>query len=671
MTATTQTIQEQAINTIRGLAMDAVQAANSGHPGTPMALAPLAYTLWTRVLRYNPKNAEWFNRDRFILSAGHASMLQYSILHLTGYDEFSLDQVKHFRQWGSVTPGHPESELTAGIEVTTGPLGQGFGNAVGMAIAERWLAAHFNRRGHEVIDHRTYVIASDGDMMEGISHEAGSLAGHLGLGKLIVYYDSNHITIDGRTDLAFSEDVGLRFQAYNWHVQHIEDVNDLEALERATREAEAETERPSLIVMRSIIGYGSPNKQDTSAAHGSPLGEDEVRLAKQNLGIPVEPLFHVADEVYEHFDPLAQLGAQLEQEWEARVAAYVEAYPELGAELRRAVAGELPEGWNADIPMYEPTESGPATRVASGATLNAIAKRVPNLIGGSADLAGSNNTDIEGSESFSKTNYSGRILHFGVREHVMGAGLSGMNLHGGVRAFGATFLVFSDYMRNSIRLAAMQHAPAIFIFTHDSIGLGEDGPTHQPIEHLASLRAIPRLITLRPADANETSRAWEIAMRQTTRPVAFSLTRQGLPILPGTNLPAADGVGRGGYVVSDCEGQPQALIIATGSEVSIAVAAQAGLAGAGIATRVVSLPSWELFEEQSDDYKAAVLPPDVTARVTVEAAATLGWRQYAGPEGIIIGIDRFGASAPYKTVYEHLGITAERVQEEVRRLVER
>jgi transketolase len=671
MTVTTQTIHERAINTIRALAMDAVQAANSGHPGTPMALAPLAYVLWTRVMRYNPKNAEWFNRDRFILSAGHASMLQYAILHLTGYDEFPRDQIKHFRQWGSNTPGHPESELTSGIEVTTGPLGQGFGNAVGMAIAERWLATHFNRPGHDVIDHRTYVIASDGDMMEGISHEAGSLAGHLGLGKLIVFYDSNSITIDGSTDLAFSEDVGLRFEAYKWHVQHVADANDLEAIENAARAAAAVTDQPSLIVVRSHIGYGSPNKQDTSAAHGTALGEEEVRLTKQNLGIPTEPLFHVADEVYEHFDPLAQRGAQLEQEWDERVAGYTTDHPEMAGELLRAVAGKLPEDWNADIPMYEPQESGPATRVASGAALNAIAARVPNLIGGSADLAASNNTDIKDAESFSKKNYSGRILHFGVREHVMGAALTGMNLHGGVRAFGATFLVFSDYMRNSIRLAAMQHAPSIYIFTHDSIGLGEDGPTHQPIEHLASLRAIPRLITIRPADANETSRAWEVAMQQTTRPVALSLTRQGLPILPGTHRPSSEGVGRGGYVVSDCDGQPQALIIATGSEVSIAVDAQQRLADAGIATRVISLPSRELFDEQSDEYKASVLPAEVSARVTVEAAATLGWRQYAGPRGVIIGIDRFGASAPYKTIYEHLGITAEHVQEEVRNLLQR
>lgn len=668
MTTTSQTITEQSINTIRGLAMDAVQAAVSGHPGTPMALAPLAYVLWTKVMRYNPQNPNWFNRDRFVLSSGHASMLQYALLHLTGYD-LSLDEIRNFRQWGSLTPGHPEAEHTPGIEVTTGPLGQGIANAVGMAIAERWLATHFNRPGHDLVDHFTYVITSDGDMMEGISHEAGSLAGHLGLGKLIVFYDANHITIDGRTNLAFSENVALRFEAYDWHVQEIEDVNNLAAIERAVQFAQEIDSRPSLIVVRSIIGYGSPNKQDTSAAHGAALGEEEVRLTKEHLGIPTEPLFYVSDAVYEHFSGFAQRGAELEDEWKGRVAAFKLEAPELAQGFEDAVAGKLPEGWNSDLPWYDAADSGPATRVASGAALNAIAARVPNLIGGSADLASSNNTDFKGDSSFSRSNPAGRILHFGVREHVMGASVTGMNAHGGLRAFGATFLVFSDYMRNSIRLAALQEVASLYIYTHDSIGLGEDGPTHQPIEHLASLRAIPRLITLRPADANETTAAWEVAMRQTTRPVALILTRQGLPILPGTRRPTAEGVGRGGYVVSACDGEPRALIIATGSEVSIGVEAQQKLADEGIATRVVSLPSWELFEEQSEDYQASVLPPDVTARVTIEAAATLGWRQYAGPDGVIIGIDRFGASAPYKEIYQHLGLTAERVQEEVRNLL--
>ncbi len=643
--------------------MDAVQQANAGHPGTPMALAPLAYVLWTKFLKYNPGNADWFNRDRFILSAGHASMLQYAILHLTGYD-ISLAEIRNFRQLGSLTPGHPESELTQAIEVTTGPLGQGFGNAVGMAMAERWLAAHFNRPEHQIVDHHTYVIASDGDMMEGITHEAGSLAGHLGLGKLIVMYDDNRITIEGSTDLAFSEDVVERFDAYGWHTLRVDDVNELSAIETAIRLAEDESERPSLISIRSHIGFGSPNKQDTADAHGAPLGPEEVELTKKNLGIQLEPAFYVADDIYEHFDWIRQRGVELEAQWNSQVTAYQEAYPDLATGFLRALEGVLPEGWNSDLPAWEPTDRGPATRVASGAALNAIAERVPNLIGGSADLAGSNNTDITSSSSFSRTNPAGRIIHFGVREHVMGAALSGMNLHGGVRAFGGTFLVFSDYMRNSIRLAAMQEAPTIYVFTHDSIGLGEDGPTHQPVEHLMSLRAIPNLLVIRPADANETARAWEVAMKERTRPVALILTRQGLPVFENSNQPVEEGVARGGYLISESP-DARAVIIATGSEVSIAMSARKMLAAQGIPCNVLSLPCWELFEEQPPSYRERILPPDMTNRVTIEAGATLGWERYAGPGGTIIGLDHFGASAPYQQLFEEYGITAERVADAI------
>ncbi|MBC8249941.1 MAG: transketolase [Anaerolineales bacterium] len=653
------------INTLRTLAMDAVQKANSGHPGMPMGAAALAYVLWTRFLRHNPANPAWPDRDRFVLSAGHGSTLLYSLLHLSGYD-LPLEELQSFRQWGSRTPGHPEYGPTAGVETTAGPLGQGFTNGVGMAIAEAYLAAHFNRPGYKIVDHYVYAIVSDGDLMEGVASEAASLAGHLRLGKLIYLYDDNRISIEGSTDLTFTEDRGRRFEAYGWHVQHV-DGYDLEGIAAAIRAAQADP-RPSLIIARTHIGYGSPNKQDTAEVHGTPLGEEELRLTKENLGWPTEPPFLIPDRALAHFRQAVERGRAWEMEWQARFQAYAAEYPDLAEEWRMAMAGELPEGWDADLPTFGPEDGPLATRVASGKVLNAIAPHLPTLMGGSADLAPSCKTYLDGYGDFSADNPGGRNLHFGVREHAMGGILSGMALHGGVIPYGSTFLVFSDYMRPSIRLAAMMEIPVIYVFTHDSIGVGEDGPTHQPVEQLAALRAIPHLTVIRPADAAESVVAWRVALEHRAGPVALLFTRQKLPVLDRTYLAPADGLARGAYVLAEAEG-PDIILIATGSEVHPALAARERLAACtepsrseqGVRARVVSMPSWELFERQPQSYRDEVLPPEVTARLAIEAGVPQGWHRYVGDRGDVIGIEGFGASAPYKVLWEKYGFTAENI----------
>jgi transketolase len=680
----TQTADQLCINTIRTLSIDAVQKANSGHPGAPMGAAPMAYLLWTRHMRYSPTQPDWPDRDRFVLSAGHASMLLYSMLHLTGYD-LTLDDIKQFRQWGSRTPGHPERHCAPGVEVSTGPLGQGFGNAVGMAIAERWLAARFNRPGHAVVDHRTYVIASDGDLMEGVASEAASLAGHLGLGRLIVLYDANQVSLSGTTSVTFSEDAGRRFEAYGWHVQRVADGNDLDALERAIAAAEAEETRPSLIVVRTHIGFGSPNKQDTFKAHGEPLGEDEVKATKRAYGWPEDKTFYIPDDALAVFRRAVPRGKELVAAWRGRMDAYRRAFPDLAREFEQALAGRPADGWEAKLPAFSGADTPMATREASGKVMNAIAASVPALIGGSADLDPSTFTQLKGEGDFENAamphaavqgdsggpwSYAGRNVHFGVREHAMGAALNGMAAHGGVRPYGATFLVFSDYMRPSVRLAALSDLDVLYVWTHDSVGLGEDGPTHQPIEHLASLRAIPNLVVFRPADATETVEAWRAALRRTGGPTAIVCSRQKLPVLDRTALGPAAGVARGAYVLADAGGAPDAgrpgqdpdvILIATGSEVALALDARKRLAADGVRSRVVSMPSWELFQEQPQAYRDQVLPPAVRARVSVEAAASFGWERWVGPEGVIIGIDRFGASAPGPTALKEFGFTADRV----------
>jgi transketolase len=663
-------LDQLCINTIRMLSADAVQKANSGHPGAPMGLAPLGYLLWTRFLKHNPKNPHWPDRDRFVLSAGHASMLLYSLLYLTGYD-LSLEEIKRFRQWESKTPGHPEqSHVPSGVETTTGPLGQGFANGVGMAIAERFLAAHFNRPGHPLVDHRTYVIASDGDMMEGIASEAASLAGHLRLGKLICFYDDNRITIEGSTDLAFREDVKKRFEAYGWNViGPLPDGNDLAAMSKAIQAAQAETGRPSLIIVRTHIGYGSPNKQDSAQAHGEPLGKEEVRLTKEHLGWPTEPDFYVPDVALAHYRKTVERGARLEAEWQRRFDAYAAAYPDLATEWHHMVKSERPEGWDAEIKKYQP-KGATATRRAFGEVLNLVAPQLSNLIGGSADLAPSTDTTQKGLGDFLAGHYEGRTLHFGVREHAMGGALSGMALHGGVIPYGGTFLIFSDYMKASIRLAALMDLPVIYIFTHDSIGLGEDGPTHQPIEQLAGLRAIPNLTVIRPADAAETAAAWRLAVARRKGPVALILTRQKVPLIERTRYAPADQLEKGAYVLSETGGRaPELILIATGSEVHLAVEAAHALEKEGVAVRVVSMPSWELFEEQPIAYRTAVLPPEVTARISIEAASTFGWERYVGWNGAIIGLNRFGASAPGEVVMREFGFTVENLLAHARPLL--
>ena len=659
-------LDQLSINTVRTLAMDAVQLADSGHPGTAMALAPLAYVLWLRHLKYNPANPEWRDRDRFVLSAGHACMLLYSVLYLTGYD-VTLDDIKSFRQWGSKTPGHPERGMTPGVEATTGPLGQGTGNAVGMAIAEAQLAALYNRGGpgREIFNHYTYFLASDGDLMEGISHEACSLAGHLKLGKLIGFYDDNRITIDGSTDLAFSDDTAQRFESYGWHVQRVADGNDLEALDASIVAAQQERARPSLIIVQTHIGWGSPNKQDTADAHGAPLGVEEIKLTKQNLGWPSLEPFFVPEEALEHWRVAKPRGARLESEWRKRWDAYRAAYPDLAAELDRRFAGRLPEGWDAGVPAFGPKDAQ-ATRAASGKVLNAIAAKIPELIGGSADLTGSNNTELKGAGVFSATNRAGRNFHFGIREHGMGATMNGLALHGGFIPFGGTFLIFSDYMRPSIRLAALTHLRTIYVFTHDSIGLGEDGPTHQPIEQLAALRVIPNAVVIRPSDPTEVVEAWRAALTHRIGPVALVLTRQKVAVVDRTKYAPAAGLHQGGYVLADSD-KPEVVLVATGSEVELVVGAYERLKEDGRRPRVVSMPCLEYFARQPAEYQGSVLPPGVPV-VAVEAGAPQSWYRWVGRNGAILGIERFGASAPYQRIYKELGLTVDRIVETAKSL---
>jgi transketolase len=652
-------LQDLSINTIRFLAADAVEKAQSGHPGTPMGLAPLAYVLWKRFLKHNPKNPKWADRDRFVLSAGHASMLLYSLLYLTGYD-LTLEDIKQFRQWGSKTPGHPEYGHTAGIETTTGPLGQGFANAVGMAMAERYLAAYFNREGHSIVDHYTYCICGDGDLMEGITSEAASLAGNLQLGKLIYFYDNNHITIEGQTDLAFSrEDVRERFEAYGWHVLVEDDGNDIDSIADLIVKAQVEKSKPSLIIVRTHIGYGSP-KQDTAAVHGTPLGAEDMKKAKQNLDWPLEPSFYVPSEVLTHYREALTDGQTAEAEWNTRFEKYAKEYPQQAQEWKRFMNGQLPDGWDKDLPAYDKGGSI-ATRSASGEVLNAVAPKIPNLLGGAADLAPSTDTYMKGLGDFLKDNHKGRNFHFGVREHAMGAILNGLTLHGGLITFGATFFIFSDYMRPPIRLAALMNIPTIFVFTHDSIAVGEDGPTHEPIEQLISLRVIPNMTLIRPAEANETREAWKYALTNRRGPVILVLTRQKLPILDQKKFESAKNLTKGAYILSAAKTPAQLILIATGSEVSLAIAAQEKLAEKNISASVVSMPSCELFDAQPQEYKDKVLPPSIKKRLVIEAGSPRGWRDYVGLEGDIIGINRFGASAPGPIVQEKLGFSVDNV----------
>ncbi len=673
------------INTIRFLSIDAIQKANSGHPGLPMGAAPFAYVLWTRFLKHNPSNPTWFDRDRFVLSAGHGSMLLYSLLYLTGYD-LPLEQIQQFRQWGSITPGHPERGLTPGVEVTTGPLGQGFGNGVGMAMAEAFLAARYNRSGHQIVDHYTYSLVSDGDLMEGVTAEAASLAGHLRLWKLIYLYDNNHVTLSAATDLTFTEDVKKRFNAYGWYTQSVEDGNDLAAIERAIKAAHQNKEKPSLILVQTHLGYGSPNKQDTFEAHGSPLGVGEVKLTKENLGWPLEPDFHIPEEVQAHFREAVNRGKQAEVEWERRFSAYSQAYPELAEEMHQWMRGALPDGWDKDIPVFPPNDKGMATRVASGKVMNAITLKLPTFIGGSADLDPSTHTALAGRGDFESPyetiddpqgsvgggwKYSGSNLHFGIREHGMGAILNGMAAHGGTIPFGSTFLIFSDYMRPSIRLAALMGLHVIYVYTHDSIALGEDGPTHEPVEQLLGLRSIPNMLVIRPADANETAAAWRIAIEHQAGPVALVLSRQNLPVLDLQKYPQLPlGVRSGGYVLAHATGKPPAdiTLIATGSEVHLALAAREKLESQGVRARVVSLPCWNLFDTQPVSYREAVLPPEVPM-LAIEAGVSLGWRSYVGPGLNVIGVDRFGASAPGGIVMREYGFSADHVTQQALAIV--
>jgi transketolase len=649
---------------LRFLAVDAIQKANSGHPGLPMGAAPMAYVLWTKFLKHNPHNPRWADRDRFILSAGHGSMLLYGLLHLTGYD-LSLDEIKAFRQWGSKTPGHPEYGHTPGVETTTGPLGQGAVNAVGMAMAEAFLAAKYNREGHRIIDHYTYALVSDGDLMEGVTAEAASLAGHLKLGKLIYLYDDNLVSLAARTDVTFSEDVAKRYEAYGWHTLRVSDGNDTQGLEAALREARAVIDKPSLLLIRTVLGYGSPNKAGTHEAHGSPLGKDEVRATKENLGWPLEPDFLIEEDVLAHWREAVTQGAQAEQDWQTRWQAYRQAYPDLAQELETALRGELPADWDSAIPVFEPDAKGDATRNSSGKVLNAIAKKVPTFMGGDADLAPSTKTKISGEGFFGLEGYDKRNIAFGVREHAMGGIINGMALHGGlIKPYAATFFVFSDYMRPTIRLAALMGIEPIFVFTHDSVGLGEDGPTHQPIEHLAALRAIPNCVVLRPADANETAAAWKVAMTYRGGPVALVFSRQNTPTLSPEGVEA--GVRLGAYIVADCEGQPQALLMATGTEVSIALEAHQRLTAEGLRVRVVSMPSFELFRAQDAAYRESVLPAAVRVRVAIEAGNAQSWYEFLAG-GRFIGVEnRFGASAPYEIIYRELGLTPEAIVEAVK-----
>ncbi len=673
-TNTTSTLEDLCINTIRILSADAVQNANSGHPGMPMGAAAMAYTLWTEFLKFNPKDPHWFDRDRFVLSAGHGSMLLYSLLFLTGYD-LPLEELKRFRQWGSKTPGHPERGHTVGVEVATGPLGQGFSNSVGMAITEAWLAATYNKPGHTIIDHHTYTLCGDGCLMEGVTQEAASLAGHLRLGKLICLYDMNHISLAGGTDLSFTEDTAKRFEAYGWHTRLVPEGNDTVDVAKAIREAQAEDRRPSLLLVRTHIGYGSPHKQDTFAAHGNPLGEEELAAAKKALGWPTTEKFFLPDDAVAFFRKAVGKGASAQSDWNKRFETYRAAYPKEAAALEGMAAGKLPSDWNADLPKWKPTDKPIATRAAGGEVMNALAKHIPNLIGGSADLNPSTNTALKGLGDFQPAefagpgvqgavggvwSYAGHNVAFGVREHAMGAAINGMAAHGGVLPFGASFLVFSDYTKPAIRLSALSQLKVFWVFTHDSIGVGEDGPTHEPVEQIAGLRGIPGLTLFRPADATETAEAWSFAV-QHNGPTLFALTRQNLPHLDRARTVNAD-VSKGGYILSEAEGgSPEAILIGTGSEVALCVKAQEKLAGYGIKARVVSLPSWDRFEAQDDRYRESVLPKAVKKRVAIEAGCRLGWHKYAGDEGTTIGIDHYGASAPGDVVLKNFGFTAEHV----------
>jgi transketolase len=662
----TKNVATLSINTIRALAMDAVEKAASGHPGTPMSMAPVAYTIYTKFLRHNPENPHWTDRDRFVLSAGHASMLQYALLHLTGYD-LTMEDIKNFRQWESRTPGHPEHFLTPGVEATTGPLGQGFANGVGMALAERFLAGRYNRIGHEIVDHHIYAICSDGDLMEGVANEAASIAGQNGLGKLVYVYDDNRITIDGTTALSFdAEDKGKRFEAQGWHVQHVEDSEHLDTLEDALANARDEEERPSLVIVRSHIAYPAPHAQDTAAAHGSALGEEEVRATKGRMGMDPDEHFYVADEVYEHMN-MVERGRELEEEWNGRFEAWREEFPELAEEWKRAWSGRPEPGYEEELPSWDPSETEKlATRKAGAAAMNAFKDYVPTMIGGAADLVNSTSTAFSGGGMFSST-HVGRNIAWGVREHAMGSAVNGICLHGGmVRPYGSTFLIFSDYMRPAVRLSALMGIPVAWVYTHDSVGLGEDGPTHQPVEHYMALRAIPNMTVIRPADANETAMAWRLTL-EAEGPVAMLLTRQNVPVL---DPEAAKGALRGAYVLADTDsGEPDAILIGTGSEVAVALEARGLLAEKGVSARVVSMPSWEIFDAQEREYKDSVLPPNVETRVSVEAGVTMGWERYAGFKGASVGIDRFGASAPGETVLERLGITPEKVVNEALELL--
>jgi len=648
--------------------MDAVEKAQSGHPGMPMGMADAAYVLWTKFLKHNPQNPDWFDRDRFILSAGHGSVLLYGLLHLTGYN-LSIDELKNFRQLHSLTPGHPEGTLTPGVETTTGPLGQGLATGIGMAMAEAFMAARFNKENFKIIDHYTYGIVSDGDLMEGVSHEAASLAGHLKLGKIIYLYDSNKISIDGSTDLSFSDDTKKRFESYGWHTQQV-DGHDRDAIEDAIRKAQSTTDKPSLIECKTIIGFGSPNKEGTASSHGAPLGEDEIKLTKKRLGWKFEEKFHVPDDVYRQMN-FIEKGKTLEDSWDILFKEYENEYQDDAVYFRAFIENDWSFNWEEVLPDFETDEKGMASRKASGAVLQELAKVIPNLVGGSADLTGSNNTDLKGKEIFSAENHGGQYVHYGVREHAMAAALNGMMLHKGVIAYGGTFLVFSDYNKPAIRIAALTNIPSIFVFTHDSIGLGEDGPTHQPVEHLAALRATPNVTVIRPADANETAYAWKAAIENKTGPTLLILTRQSLPTLDRSIYNEASGLERGAYIIKDAaNGKPEVIVIASGSEVQLALEAARELENENIATRVVSMPSWELFQKQDPEYIKKVLPTEITARVSVEAASTFGWERWTGTQGVNIGLNRFGESAPYKDVYRDLGITSERIVDEVKKLVQ-
>lgn len=655
-----KSLENKAINTIRFLSVDAIQQANSGHPGLPMGTAALTYTLWTRHLRHNPTNPVWVDRDRFVLSGGHGSMLLYSMLHLSGY-ELSLDDIKNFRQWQSLTPGHPEYGLTPGVETTTGPLGQGFANGIGFAIAEAHLAAIYNRPDFPIINHYTYGVVTDGDLMEGVTSEAASLAGHLRLGKVIYLYDDNRITIDGSTDLAFTEDRGARFEAYGWHVLKVDDGNDVNAVDQAIQQAK-EDPRPSLIVCRTHIGYGLPTKQDTAAAHGSPPGDEELDAAKKALDWPIEPRFYIPEEVLDFFRKAKVQGSELENNWNKLFASYREKYPDEAAELKRRLSGDLAGNWEKEIPEFPADPKGMATRAASGKVINALSSVIPELIGGSADLAPSNKTWIDGSPDFQADQYQGRNFHFGVREHGMGAVINGMAIHGGVIPFGGTFLVFSDYMRGAIRISALSHIPSIWVFTHDSIGVGEDGPTHQPVEHFAALRAIPNLVVLRPGDANEVAQAWAYAIRQREGPTVLALSRQSMPVLDRSLYSPAEGLQRGAYILADIgDHDPELILMASGSEVGLIINAGERLAAEGKNVRMVSFPSWELFRRQDKSYQELVLNPKIKARLAIEAGVAQGWREWVGDMGVIISIDRFGASAPAGRIYEEFGLSVDEV----------